>query len=179
MNKGKLIILFLALLLPIVIFIFLKSFGKNEFEVKPLFQDSISLAERCASNRYEIPYTVADSITTKLLNKDDSLTVIVFEDPMASNNKVLLTQINRLQKETLLTKIWYVSEKEGNEINAKVLKLDSVEYMVMRECIFLLKSSDCAVLLDAKRRIIGQYNLLDLDEADRLIMEIKIILKQY
>lgn len=179
MNKGKLVILFLALLLPVVIFIFLKSFGKNEFAVAPLFQDSVSVVERCTTHSYAAPYHIPDSVASKLLDSQDSVTLVVFDDSLVNNNKMILAQIGRLHTESSLQQLWYVTQASMEDAKVKTLKLDDAERVALKDCIFLLKSRDNAVLLDARRRIIGQYNLLDLDEADRLIMELKIVLKQY
>ena len=62
----KVLFLFLALGLPIVVFVFLKLFGKNQFAVAPLFQDSIQSPVGCNSFAYQTPYTIPDSLLTKL-----------------------------------------------------------------------------------------------------------------
>ena len=75
MKKG--LLMFLALLLPVMIFLFLKTFGKNEFEVPVLFADSVGVA--CEEYTYKIPYVIEDSVLKKLSwNEEDSLTIIVF-----------------------------------------------------------------------------------------------------
>jgi hypothetical protein len=159
MNFKKILFLFLALLLPIVVFLFLKSFGKNEFAVEPLFQTEIERKSDCPSH-YEIPYVVSDSALTKLAwTENDSLTLIIFG---ALNDKKTAVQENRLKAEL-----------------PKGIKLISALRTMNQNCVFLLKPDQNAVLLDSKRRIRGQYDLTNLDEADRLIMEANIILKKY
>jgi len=55
MRKG--LLLFLALLLPVIIFLFLHFFGKNEFEVPVLYQTQDELPGNCEME-YSLPYTV-------------------------------------------------------------------------------------------------------------------------
>ena len=69
----KIIVLFLALLLPVAIFIFLKSFGKNEFEVKPMFQDAVNQPTDCSSFKYQTPYQVAEDYLTGPFWKESNL----------------------------------------------------------------------------------------------------------
>lgn len=164
MNSKKILFLFLALLLPVVVFLFLKGFGKNEFNVPPMFQDVIESPEGCTSFEYTTPYIISDSIMDRLSwNKHDSLTLIVFNDTSEEASKKKSIQIDRLRVEFPTEKLNVITSTE----------------VTFKSCIFLLKAEDNAVMMDSKRRIRGQYNLTDLDEADRLIMEIRIILKKY
>jgi hypothetical protein len=60
----------------------------------------------------------------------------------------------------------------------KWFQRDEVEKM--KTCVLLLQPTANAVVLDrAGRRIMGQYDITDLDEADRLILELKILFKKY
>ena len=62
MRGKKALFLFLALALPICIFVFLKMFGRNEFDV-PLLYDKGVLQKPAECNVvYNEPYTIADSI---------------------------------------------------------------------------------------------------------------------
>jgi hypothetical protein len=160
MNFKKILFLVLALLLPIAVFLFLKSFGKNEFAVEPLFQKEVLKPTNC-SFTYQVPYVINDSILTQLnWSEDDSLTVLIFDQ---SANKKNLAQETRLK-----------TELPGN-----VSFIANIAGTTEMSCAFLLKANDNAVLIDSKKRIMGQYDLTDLDEADRLIMEANIILKKY
>ena len=82
-NAKKGILLFLALLMPAVIFIFLKMFGRNEFDVTPLFQDKVAVAGEC-NLEYVTPYRVADSVRAGL-GTGDSLACIWFKKPSFQN----------------------------------------------------------------------------------------------
>jgi len=164
MNFKKILFLFLALLLPVAVFLFLKGFGENQFDVPMLFQEQVEKSSACVDFEYATPYTVNDTVLAKLdWNKTDSVTIVFFDDASIENNKKVSTQKSRLRTEFSKEKLGFITTPE----------------VVLKSCIFLMKPADNAALIDSKRRIRGQYNLTDLDEADRLIMESKIILKKY
>jgi hypothetical protein len=163
MNFKKLLLLFLALLLPVVIFLFLKGFGSNQFDVPPLFQDVVDNPVGCDSTEYVFPYKINDSVLADISwRNSDSLTLVVYNDSTIGGGKIS-NQVDRIRTE-------FPKEK---------LNLINNTNQTFRNCAFLLKASDNVVLIDSKKRIRGQYNLNDLDEADRLIMEVKILLKLY
>src|SRR5690606_16129251 len=96
----KALFMFLALLLPVLIFVFLRSFGKNEFDVPPLFADSVNVPVNCSSYNYTKPYTVADSILrTMQWNATDSLTIIVFQDTIAKRKQEQEIHMDRVKTE--------------------------------------------------------------------------------
>ena len=112
---------------------------------------------------------------------------MVFADSLTDAGKRIKTQVERLQtefKQTVPRMILYdyaerFKIKEEGRGDLSVALFYGQQFSSLRNCIFLLGQSTNAVLIDAERRICGQYDLTDLDEADRLIMEMKIILKQY
>ena len=163
MNK-KVFFLLLALIVPVLVFSFLKFFGKNEFVVEPLFQTVDSkLPEGC---QVKIPYTIPDSIYSFLKrgHENDSLLIVLFElhtKDLADSE----TQLGRLQESFPL-------------VNGLGLKRISAS-AGLSSCSLVLKSSLDMLLVDAKKRIRGQYNSNDRDEVDRLMTELDIILKRY
>src|SRR5688572_12231810 len=79
MSK-KVIFLILALLLPATIFVFLKLFGKNEFEVPVLHEKSVPDVNDKCNFSYNIPYRIADSVVSSLApNRNDSVYVVNFD----------------------------------------------------------------------------------------------------
>lgn len=162
MNFKKLLLLFLALLLPVVVFLFLKGFGSNQFDVPPLFQEVVEQPVDCDSTEYVLPYKISDAVLSVISwSKKDSLTLVIYAP--SSNDGKISTQVDRIRTEFARNKLNLIANTN----------------QTYRNCAFLLKASDNAVLIDSQKRIRGQYNLNDLDEADRLIMEIKILLKLY
>lgn len=164
MNKKSGFLL-LALVLPVLVFTFLKFFGKNEFVVEPLFQTAeAKLPPGCAG--INIPYVVPDSayFALKQEHEADSL-LIIFYEGMADDLKASEAQLIRLNE--------YLQLDSGVGFRRISEKSKSVE------CTLLLNASLDLVLLDGKKRIRGQYNSNDRDEVDRLMTELDIILKRY
>ena len=77
MKGRKVLFLSLALLLPVAIFVFLKIFGQNEFQVAVMHQEGkIDAPENC-DFVYSTPYRIPDSVAAMVgMNSADSLYVI-------------------------------------------------------------------------------------------------------
>lgn len=164
MNKKVFFLLF-ALIVPVLVFIFLKFFGKNEFVVEPLYQTSESkLPAGCSG--IKLPYFISDSVYSFLKQgyETDSLLIILYENK-AKDLNASNAQLIRLQE----------SFKLGAELGLK--RISMAEKSI--ECGLLLQSSHDLVLVDSRKRIRGQYNSNDRDEVDRLMIELDIILKRY
>lgn len=161
--QKKSIFLFLALVLPVLIFVFLKFFGKNEFAVKPLFVESApEISEGCLP--VSLPYRVGDSILQQLAFEQDSLVLVLFGEP----NDEAKIQINRILEEPSTGGI-------------RIIRFPAMGERVTqwKKCVFFLKEPLDLVLVDKTGLIRGQYTCGDREEIDRLLMEITIILKKY
>lgn len=160
----KLIFLFLALLFPVAIFVFLKLFGRNEFNVPVLHEEGKIDAPAHCDFVYSAPYRLADSVVSALrLNATDSLFVVYFDSSLE-------TAIDRVAVEFKWAPV-YIAAPGSFSPEANLTTI--------RECALLMKVPASVVLLDHQRRIRGYYDGADRDEVDRLIVEMKIILKQY
>ena len=154
----------LALILPLLVFSFLKFFGKNEFVVEPLFQTEASkLPEGCALT---IPYVISDNVYSflKQNHEGDSLLIILYErhsKDLSSSE----TQLDRLKESFQVGTGLGLSHVSSSDESIR--------------CGLALKPSLDLVLVDAKKRIRGQYSSTDRDEVDRLMTELDIILKRY
>jgi hypothetical protein len=162
MKIKKAVLLFLALLFPACIFVFLKFFGKNEFTVPALYTEVYPEGVSDCGVPITLPYHVPDSVQESLHLTKDSLMLIHFEEVPAESQQPL----SRVRNEY------------GSELKLKSLgPSDSISYL--RKCIFFLKGKDDLVLLDGEGVIRGQYNAGDREEIDRLLMEVAILLKRY
>jgi len=162
MKGKKALFLFLALLLPVCIFIFLKIFGKNQFDVAPLHQEGMIEVPANCNLKYTTPYAIPDSIMSKVGAGDAPLTILNF----SKEDSVL----QRVREE--------VAETEGRIISPSSLTtLPDADYI--KRCILLLKAPYDVVLIDDQKRIRGYYKASDREEIDRLIIELNIILKKY
>jgi hypothetical protein len=182
MNTKKSFFLFLALLLPIFIFLFLKYFGRNEFTVDPLFQEPVQVPPACEGIHYSVPYIVTDSIFITL-GLRGSISVIVFRASNQEAKQEQGIQVSRVLKEFDGDPLQVVLLRDSiigeNDEQMNSVKLGEAELRKMKECIFLMTSQTDVVVLDTNRRIMGHYVSTDREDIDRLILELKIQLKKY
>jgi hypothetical protein len=160
MKAKQFIVLGLALLLPIAIFIFLKTFGRNEFKVPPLFTDSVPpIGEGCGLE-VSAPYRILPGELDLLKISIDSLACVAF---MKEGSRDPLARVR----------------EEYETAPIQFFPLDENAYRQKKECIFLLTEPFDVALVDSNGRIRGQYNSLERDDIDRLITEIAIIFRKY
>ncbi len=155
--KRKTIFLSLALILPVIVFVFLKMFGKNKFEI-PVFHDKkVEVVAGC-DYTYTAPYMLPDSSLSAIGWKGNEATLIVFSN-MEVEGKMRLSE----KFEPTKLQIVSLSEMDGEKL----------------KCIFLLPDKFNAVLLDHKKQIRGYYKLSTREETDRLMIELSILLNDY
>lgn len=164
----KKIVLTLALILPIGIFLFLKIFGKNEFAVAPLYQaGTIAAPDGCVGTGYEAPYHVPDDALAAVgVPLDKPFTVIPFQ--LDQRDRMLDKQIKRV-----------TYEFSSDPIEIVWVTDTSAMYRQLRSCAFLLTADSSVVVVDHERNIRGHYVGSSREDMDRLILELKIMLKKY
>jgi hypothetical protein len=157
MGKKSLL-LFIGLVLPILVFLFLKMFGKNQFDVP---YPELLKSDDCRLT-YSDPYVVPDSVIDDLTNRSFELLLVNFG---VSSKKL----------ERIVSKyaVSGVSVDQGSDSSL------SQNLAFMKRCIFRLSEPNTLVLLDSRRHIRGIYDGTDRDELDRLEAEIIILLKKY
>lgn len=151
--RKKPIFLFLALLLPILIFIFLKLFGRNEFDIPVQYASGVPDSIRCEGVRNEVPYHVS-------------------ADAFPANNKstayLFVTEV---------TPEFTRKMKEFQSASVRTIRIKETDPIA--KCGLYLHRPWTAALVDEQRRIRGYYALTHRDDLDRLEVELKILLKQY
>lgn len=159
----KIIFLTLALLFPVVVFVFLKIFGRNEFRVPLMHQKGkIDPPENCDFS-YRIPYTTPDSLIDILnLKTKDSLYLFYFDPSINSAMKRVSTAATWLPVRIVDPSAF----PRGTDLR------------IIKQCVLLMEPPASVALVDHKNRIRGYYDGSDRDEVDRLLVEIEIILKQ-
>lgn len=163
MQIKKTLFLFLGLILPLLVFIFLKVFGKNEFEV-PLLYDKgvIAIPEGC-DKKYATPYRLSDSLINEVYTDSDKALVIVD----FSESSIKLAQlVKAFQSQVAL-------------IESKNIQTSNERLEAIKKCDLLIQSPNTIVLIDSVNQIRGYYDGTDRDELDRLEAELNIILKKY
>jgi hypothetical protein len=189
-QTTKTIILILAFVLPICIFIFLKLFGRNEFDVPPLFATTPpSVVQGCDRN-VALPYAVSDSIWSSFKAAPDSLFVIFFEPPDGEARN----QMDRVNEQTgsdpiqliELTNVgskatagFDIGEASDSAAFIQTTTKKNIDYTMLRRCVFLLDGDSNVVMVDRRGVLRGQYIASDREDIDRLLTEITILLKKY
>lgn len=163
--RRKFFYLTAALAFPIAIFLFLKFFGKNEFAVEPLYQQNIP--PTACPFTYELPYAVPDSVLA-IVADGASLTLVAFpEGGETDETEKLFRRLSSLFAEDPVRFHNMVESTAGND------------YDVLRKCVFFLSGDTTAALIDHEGRIRGKYATASAEDADRLIVELKIILRKF
>lgn len=161
MAKGKkLILLFLALLLPVCIFLFLKIFGKNQFSVAPLFTDVLPENTSECGVAIALPYQIPKVVQDSLLLSKTRLTLIHFG--------ILESQEHNSFKR--------IKDEYPDRVGFIMLPDAAID---LRRCVFFLTGKKDLVLVDNEGVIRGQYESTDRDEIDRLRMELTILFNEY
>jgi hypothetical protein len=159
MQGKKALYLFLALLLPVGIFIFLRTFGKNEFEVPAFYQDVAPTHSADCAGTYEAPYSVPDSVMKKLsAGKESELYVIYYVEEIQS----------RIKQEVKYDEVAFVDSKNLGGSNIK-----------LKNCVLLVPGAEDMIVVDKDGKIRGYYVSTDREDVDRFLLELEILLKKY
>lgn len=170
MNKRSLLI-FLALFLPVFIFLFLKIAGSNRFDVD-VFHSTPSDVKGC-NHDIEFPYFLKSSSHFEIGN--DSLTLVILEPGTKVDDEVgLLVICEKIAGKPVRNKILSGYSLEFNDCNA-VSVVDDVNDI--GNCELLIPEYRNMVLIDGLGRIRGYYQFPDRDELDRLAVEIEILIQ--
>ncbi|HEX8059973.1 MAG TPA: hypothetical protein VF473_03515 [Cyclobacteriaceae bacterium] len=148
----KRIILFVALPLPIVIFLFLKFFGKNEFDVRVYWNEGVNVA---GCKPQPAPYVLPDSALTAWGWTGAKATLIVLNENGIKDNLARVADLF----------------EDGDYSTIKVSDVPN--------CLLLAGDSSQVVMIDDQKRIRGYYTPTSRKQTDRLAVELRILLKQY
>ncbi len=205
MKKGiKILVLTILLLTPAAIYIFLQVFGHNEFDL-PYYSEEGKL-ESSSSNSVFNPKTFSfeklrDSNGIKVDEDSFAGDIIVLEFASAqSDHKKRDYQVKRISNifrnegSVRVVRVLIDDNHSGvkqltttanQETNVSVLYTDLDELNKMTQFERSSNESteertgyDKMLLLDKQHRIRGDYSADDFEEIDRLILEVKILLKQ-
>ena len=207
MKRGiKIVILSIVLLTPAAIYIFLQAFGHNEFEL-PFYSEEGKFEEPLLSSNSDLnPATFSfegfrdyDGLKVDKGSFEGNIIVIEFVSAQTDHTERDF-QIKRISGvfrdegsvrivRVIVNNNHSVSKRlntaENKETNITVLYTDMSELNKMVQ--FKMSSGEDAekettydnmLLLDKRQRIRGAYSADDFEEVDRLILEVKILLKQ-
>lgn len=149
----KSIFLFLALILPVAIFFFLKFFGKNKFDLPVLMQSAVEWPKDCLQ-----PDSFPFHARSEYFNTRKP--VILILDTLTAEAQQRLP----LEIDTIFTEIQIITSANVYDGFPHCLSGDQ---------------NYGAILMDTVGQIRGIYKKLDRDETDRLILEVKILTEKY
>jgi hypothetical protein len=152
----KAIVLILALALPAAVFVFLKQFGRNRFELPVYHSETLPSLPAGCSFGYTLPYQIPDSIASGT----PLPSVFLIDFTGTAEARAQKVQIDRLTK-----------AQEGANLRLAHWRADLGAFV----CVFLVPDGMNAVLIDSERRIRGYYNSLSREDMDRLDLELRIL----
>lgn len=188
--RKKSVFLFLLIALPVLIFLFLKFFGRNEFTIPIYYEKGLG-----------------DSLSTPCLEKSKAQYVV--KNPLVEEGKINIVHFERLDGPVLKTRLEELSRVQdvfyndqeielttylnGASIGAKeitdynrriqfkeefwnIAELDSTQWANLKYCgVAMTNLDNRVVLVDQLNRIRGYYNIIEREETDRLILELRIL----
>lgn len=191
MKNKKGIYLFLLILLPALIFLFLKGFGENKFQIPIYYSNGIGDTLRQVTclerntDQYIVKSPELEMGITKVVHFErmdgpvlktrleelEKVQDVFYNNPdiqmmsylnQASIQTDAITGYN--QRVTFMDQFWHFKE------------LDSTSWSNLKYCDMVMSDLDNrVVLVDAKNRIRGYYNIMEREETDRLILELRIL----
>ncbi|MBU2915344.1 MULTISPECIES: hypothetical protein [Reichenbachiella] len=193
MKIFKSIALLLLLFLPGAIYLFLQGFGKNKFDIPIYYSTGVDTLTACGQLMVAGQYHVdpIPAISGQLMDKVTLYDFGVLSDSnFVSQRNNLLTFLTkfkseeRLQVASLYTTDSLYTTLEGYSI-LKYVRVDSSIFKTFVSCQLFVFDGDKAssealpmVLVDKERKIRGYFNPNDLEEIDRLNIEVNILLNE-
>lgn len=175
----KSVLLFLALGLPVSIFLFLHFFGRNEFDIPVYYQSASAEIPADCSIKHQFPYTITKSNVALSGNS-----VVFFASDLSTKElEESVFQLDRIfnEFEDSPPRLFIILQSPDSLSSPDLdnaIVLDKEAYTVEQQCIFLTNGNRL-VLIDSLRQIRGLYPKATLKEVDRLILELKILYKEY
>ena len=185
----KAVFLFLLIALPVMIFLFLKFFGRNEFTIPVYYEQGLgdSLSTPCLDKANK-QYLVNSDLLPK-----GGINIVHFEQADGPVLKSRLEELERVQDvfyeddhirlNTFLNS-QTIALDDITDYNRRIQfldqfwnmeALDSASWAELKYCTMAMTPLDNrVVLVDAAGRIRGYYNILERKETDRLILELRI-----
>ncbi len=155
-NLKKVFILSFSILLPVIIYFFLRFFGNNTYEVSEVRYDcyktlsSFNFRDKERNDNVflvDVRYKLKNPLVDNLLNK------------LYSNKNIEIITLSSIAR----------------NLEWKVIETNFFDISKGKKCFDTDNGDDYVLILDKELMVRGIYDLNDLDEYDRLNVEIDII----
>ena len=154
-RKG--FVLLFALLFPVIIFLFLKFFGENEYELS-VYNSSCS-------------YSIENLFSDSNINSNN---IKILDVRVSDDNLLIDNYINKLDISDEI-KVITLSDQPRN-LKWLNIKVDSLLIKNLRTCIEnVVFDKSFILLMDNKNNVRGYFNSADRREIERLDVEIDIL----
>lgn len=176
-NIFKIFFLIVALVVPSLIYLFLRGFGENQFSIPIFYENGISIAP-CNTNNDESHFVLFEDY--KLENAQ------LFYLPKWVNDNNFYSQSNRIKIKHPLVTFTAISDSSfNNSLGSLLLVADEEQLFSIANCALVLGQDSAIskpiynklILVDRQKRIRGYYQGNDLEDMDRLDMELDILSK--
>lgn len=175
----KITILFVALLLPVCIFVFLKFFGQNKFDI-PVYYQTQEEQNHLSCENITFPYVVDlsrfnefESVRNNSIirGKTTIVAYLSHDDEESIYFRARLNERLKNEYQLVVFNEYGSDELMGEEV---VSLIPNNGFKLFWRCALLNDDFNKWVLLDKEGRIRGYYEANE-KEIDRLIVEIKIL----
>jgi len=176
-KKIKGIVLAIVLLFPVLVFVFLKRFGENQFDVPVYHQEGV-IEPVAGCSPVLTPYSVPPLPGGHAWEKGP--TVVYFQERSWTPGEIEYEQIVRICEKAGRSSFGFV-RLSSSELAKNGCIVDLIipenEARQWKQCHLLMPPEAWAVLVDEKGLIRGYYDIGEREETGRLLIEIDIILK--
>jgi hypothetical protein len=205
MKKSKILILTITLSFPVILYLFLRSYGQNEFALPVFFENEEKLYCNDSSNANDLiqvfSLNLEDSFKLENVYKAD-YKVVHFPNVDDSEIQTLKNELNRILNtfddlSINLISFRSFSDEEENPVNfLSAIRSNTYLYTqgdkdIFINCIYAFPTEEwkgkhpseetipidnTLILLDQENKIRGYYDGYETKEVDRLILEIRVLL---
>ena len=177
-KTQKVIIIISVLLAPIFVFLFLKQFGTNKFELPVYYPDGNPVTE-CKDRGQQ------HKLSPEILSKNKIVLPVLIYVSSAQKNEFYSDLNNVLMKYPGVNlRVLIFSGGEVYQKGSQELSFDSLAFLDFINCELILGEDhqlkkpivNKYVLIDSERNIRGYYDCSDLDDIERLDVELDILL---
>ncbi|WP_375580833.1 hypothetical protein ABWH96_07390 [Marivirga tractuosa] len=205
MKKSKILILTITLSFPVILYLFLRSYGQNEFALPVFFENEEKLYCNDSSNANDLiqvfSLNLEDSFKLENVYKAD-YKVVHFPNVDDSEIQTLKNELNRILNtfdDLSINLLSFKSLTTENDQSVSFLSANrSNTYLYTQDykdifinCIYAFPTEawkgkhpseetipidNTLILLDQENKIRGYYDGYETKEVDRLILEIRVLL---